>query len=229
MGRLCETSRHRAQLSRIQSNCNYNNSNNNKKEPFALITPNNEIKTTEIYHSETVITNRIIEKKNKSINNNQNQIRKHPLQQIDQEQQQQTKQHRHCPHCRHLEKQCSNVIDGRQQPNKQQLPSKISTNHQNDINRSNVVNRSLLFSQQLLPIGNLIIEKLTQFVKFSTNNEIPEKLSTTGSTTTTTASNNHHSHYLVRQSLCLYAASSVLLALCYLTTPIMATDTPHPM
>ncbi|XP_055607863.1 uncharacterized protein LOC129755407 isoform X19 [Uranotaenia lowii] len=42
--------------------------------------------------------------------------------------------------------------------------------------------------------------------------------------TTTTSS-----HYLVRHSLCLYAASSVLLALCYLTIPTVASETPHPM
>lgn len=42
------------------------------------------------------------------------------------------------------------------------------------------------------------------------------------------ATTTNNSHYLVRQSLCLYAASSVILALCYLTTPV-ASDTPHPM
>lgn len=44
------------------------------------------------------------------------------------------------------------------------------------------------------------------------------------------SSNLSHSHYLVRQSICLYAASSVILALCYLTTPSSATETPsHPV
>ena len=38
-----------------------------------------------------------------------------------------------------------------------------------------------------------------------------------------TSSNLSHSHYLVRQSICLYAASSVILALCYLATPSSAT------
>ncbi|XP_058122899.1 gamma-aminobutyric acid receptor subunit alpha-4 [Anopheles ziemanni] len=37
------------------------------------------------------------------------------------------------------------------------------------------------------------------------------------------------SHHLVRHSLCLYAASSVLLALCYLTIPTVASDTAHPI
>jgi hypothetical protein len=40
--------------------------------------------------------------------------------------------------------------------------------------------------------------------------------------TATTSSNISHSHYLVRQSICLYAASSVILALCYLTTTVSA-------
>lgn len=37
------------------------------------------------------------------------------------------------------------------------------------------------------------------------------------------SSNLSHSHYLVRQSICLYAASSVILALCYFATPSSAT------
>jgi Tfp pilus assembly major pilin PilA len=46
---------------------------------------------------------------------------------------------------------------------------------------------------------------------------------TTAATTTSTSSSNlSHSHYVVRQSICLYAASSVILALCYLTTPTSA-------
>ncbi|XP_055537184.1 glutamate-gated chloride channel isoform X19 [Wyeomyia smithii] len=51
--------------------------------------------------------------------------------------------------------------------------------------------------------------------------------STTTTTTTTTKPSN--SHYLVRHSLCLYAASSVILALCYLTIPTVASDAPHTM
>lgn len=45
------------------------------------------------------------------------------------------------------------------------------------------------------------------------------------------SSNLSHSHYLVRQSICLYAASSVILALCYLATPSSATaESPsHPV
>jgi hypothetical protein len=42
-----------------------------------------------------------------------------------------------------------------------------------------------------------------------------------GSTFATSSSNISHSH-LVRQSICFYAASSVILALCYLTTPTSA-------
>ncbi|XP_059615743.1 glutamate-gated chloride channel isoform X2 [Phlebotomus argentipes] len=37
------------------------------------------------------------------------------------------------------------------------------------------------------------------------------------------------SHCLVRHSLCLYAASSFILALCYLATPTAASDTAHPI
>lgn len=40
--------------------------------------------------------------------------------------------------------------------------------------------------------------------------------------TYSSSSNLTHSHHLVRQSICLYAASSVILALCYLATPSSA-------
>lgn len=45
------------------------------------------------------------------------------------------------------------------------------------------------------------------------------------------SSNLSHSHYLVRQSICLYAASSVILALCYLATPSSASaeSASHPV
>lgn len=49
----------------------------------------------------------------------------------------------------------------------------------------------------------------------------------TGTTTTNQTRPATSSHYLVRHSLCLYAASSVILALCYLTIPTVASDTPH--
>ncbi|KAL7046813.1 hypothetical protein ACKWTF_002718 [Chironomus riparius] len=51
----------------------------------------------------------------------------------------------------------------------------------------------------------------------------------TGSTNTTSSSNISCSHYIVRQSICLYAASSVILALCYLTTPTSAEAASHPV
>lgn len=63
-------------------------------------------------------------------------------------------------------------------------------------------------------IGNVVVSRLSQLFGFNLCHK------------PTTATNN--SHHLVRQSLCLYAASSVILALCYLTTPV-ASDTPHPM
>lgn len=57
---------------------------------------------------------------------------------------------------------------------------------------------------------------------------------TTTTTTTTTSSTTttvtySHSQYLVRQSLCLYAASSFLLVLCYLATTAAAAEAAHPM
>jgi hypothetical protein len=54
------------------------------------------------------------------------------------------------------------------------------------------------------------------------------------STTSSSSSSNlslTNSHYYIRQSICLYAASSVILALCYLVTPsTAATDSAsHPV
>ncbi|XP_037043103.1 gamma-aminobutyric acid receptor subunit alpha-6 isoform X3 [Bradysia coprophila] len=63
-------------------------------------------------------------------------------------------------------------------------------------------------------IGNVVVSRFSQLLGFNLCHK------------PTTATTN--SHHLVRQSLCLYAASSVILALCYLTTPV-ASDTPHPI
>lgn len=63
-------------------------------------------------------------------------------------------------------------------------------------------------------IRNVITEKLSQLIRFSISNG--NKATITGS------------HYLVRHSLCFYAASSVILALCYLTSPV-ASEATHPM
>ncbi|XP_058831258.1 gamma-aminobutyric acid receptor subunit alpha-4 isoform X12 [Topomyia yanbarensis] len=52
---------------------------------------------------------------------------------------------------------------------------------------------------------------------------------TATTTTATAAAKASSSHYLVRHSLCLYAASSVILALCYLTIPTVASEAPHTM
>ncbi|XP_063702212.1 gamma-aminobutyric acid receptor subunit alpha-4 isoform X4 [Culicoides brevitarsis] len=43
------------------------------------------------------------------------------------------------------------------------------------------------------------------------------------------AQHHHSSCGLVKHSLCLYAASSIIIALCYLTTPIVAYDQVHPI
>jgi hypothetical protein len=56
--------------------------------------------------------------------------------------------------------------------------------------------------------------------------------STTGNinlTTASTSSHHNNSFGLVKHSLCFYAASSVIIALCYLTTPIAAYDSVHPI
>lgn len=72
--------------------------------------------------------------------------------------------------------------------------------------------------------------------RFSSENGIRTKTSTKNVRNSTLActsssSNNSNSHYLVRQSIRFYAASSVILALCYLTTPISASidSASHPV
>lgn len=64
-------------------------------------------------------------------------------------------------------------------------------------------------------ISNVVISRLSQLISFNLSHK---------STRTSTATN---SHCAVRHSLCLYAASSVILALCYLTTLAAASDTNH--
>lgn len=51
----------------------------------------------------------------------------------------------------------------------------------------------------------------------------------TTTTKTSSSHNNRSSCGLVKHSLWLYAASSIIIALCYLTTPIVAYDAVHPM
>lgn len=51
----------------------------------------------------------------------------------------------------------------------------------------------------------------------------------TTTTTTTVTSSTSQSQYFVRQSLCLYAASSFLLVLCYFATAVTAAEAAHPM
>lgn len=60
-------------------------------------------------------------------------------------------------------------------------------------------------------------------------NNCRSKISTANTTTPSSPSHHHNSCGLVKHSLCLYAASSIIIALCYLTTPIVAYDTVHPM
>lgn len=102
--------------------------------------------------------------------------------------------------------------------------------------------------QDLNYIGHVVLSRLSQFVNFSqcnTTAKVPpsppltkhatQRPETTHLPPTLTApppaaSTTTNSHYVLRQSLCLYAASSVILALCYLTSPATAAaDTPHPM
>lgn len=52
---------------------------------------------------------------------------------------------------------------------------------------------------------------------------------TTTLSSSPSSSHHHNSCGLVKHSLCLYAASSIIIALCYLTTPIVAYDAVHPM
>ncbi|XP_041773648.1 glutamate-gated chloride channel isoform X11 [Anopheles merus] len=73
---------------------------------------------------------------------------------------------------------------------------------------------------QPVPVGNRAHRQPTQFHAPSVHRDVA------ASPTTSRPASSHH---LVRHSLCLYAASSVLLALCYLTIPTVASDTAHPI
>lgn len=52
---------------------------------------------------------------------------------------------------------------------------------------------------------------------------------TSTTATTSTVTSSHSSLCIVRQSLCLYAASSFILALCYFATTASAAEAAHPM
>nr|XP_040241599.2 gamma-aminobutyric acid receptor subunit alpha-4 isoform X8 [Anopheles coluzzii] len=71
-----------------------------------------------------------------------------------------------------------------------------------------------------VPLGHRAHRQPTQFYAPSVQRDVA------ASPTTSRPASSHH---LVRHSLCLYAASSVLLALCYLTIPTVASDTAHPI
>uniref|UniRef100_A0A6E8VMG6 Ig-like domain-containing protein n=1 Tax=Anopheles coluzzii TaxID=1518534 RepID=A0A6E8VMG6_ANOCL len=73
---------------------------------------------------------------------------------------------------------------------------------------------------QPVPLGHRAHRQPTQFHAPSVQRDVAAS---------PTASRPASSHHLVRHSLCLYAASSVLLALCYLTIPTVASDTAHPI
>uniref|UniRef100_A0ABK8FGJ2 PH-sensitive chloride channel n=2 Tax=Anopheles gambiae TaxID=7165 RepID=A0ABK8FGJ2_ANOGA len=73
---------------------------------------------------------------------------------------------------------------------------------------------------QPVPLGHRAHRQPTQFHAPSVQRDV------VASPTTSRPASSHH---LVRHSLCLYAASSVLLALCYLTIPTVASDTAHPI
>ncbi|XP_040159654.1 glutamate-gated chloride channel isoform X25 [Anopheles arabiensis] len=73
---------------------------------------------------------------------------------------------------------------------------------------------------QPVPLGHRAHRQPTQFHAPSVQRDVA------ASPTTSRPASSHH---LVRHSLCLYAASSVLLALCYLTIPTVASDTAHPI
>lgn len=80
------------------------------------------------------------------------------------------------------------------------------------------------------PIGHGIVKRITQLISFNPGHQ-GSTPTASAATTTTTASTTvtSHSQHLVRQSLCLYAASSFILALCYFTTSAAAAEAVHPM
>lgn len=97
------------------------------------------------------------------------------------------------------------------------------------------------------PIGTGIAKRITQLISFKSGHQestpsltslpplpattaMPTSTKSTTSTTSTTTSTSVTSHrYLVRQSLCLYAASSFILVLCYFATSAAAIEVVHPM
>ncbi|CAO1353653.1 unnamed protein product [Diamesa serratosioi] len=101
-------------------------------------------------------------------------------------------------------------------------------------------NSNKIFKQSSLPLGPFIpnSQLATASTNITTNNSTTT--ATTNTTTTHNANNNLNNNnnnnnsnnkntttVFCRQSLCFYAASSVILALCYFTTPSAATEAAH--
>lgn len=81
------------------------------------------------------------------------------------------------------------------------------------------------------PIGHGFVKRITQLISFNPGHQgsTPSATETTAASTTASTTVTSHSQYLVRQSLCLYAASSFILVLCYFATSATAAEAVHPM
>ena len=88
----------------------------------------------------------------------------------------------------------------------------------------NVVNRGTTHYLQKYRVNRSAVSSSPSFPDTRKSQSSQPVAQNHASTTTTTSS-----QYIVRHSLFLYVASSVVLALCYLTVPIAASDTVHPM
>ncbi|KAJ6644484.1 Glutamate-gated chloride channel, partial [Pseudolycoriella hygida] len=121
-----------------------------------------------------------------------------------------------CERARHKSKDKSKVPQKRLKPNEIDDNYHLKESIENKINGKPHICETFFTTTtpDLNNIGNVVVSRFSQLLGLNICHK------------STAATNN--SHYLVRQSLCLYAASSVILALCYLTTPV-ASDTPHPI
>lgn len=123
-----------------------------------------------------------------------------------------------CERARQKSKEKSKIQQDRSKPNDIGEHYRIKERIENKVNGQPHIYETF-FTTTTTPdlnnIGNVVVSRFSQLLGLNLCHK------------STTATNN--SHYLVRQSLCLYAASSVILALCYLTTPVASDATPHPM
>lgn len=88
-------------------------------------------------------------------------------------------------------------------------------------------NSNKIIKQSSLPLGPFIPKSQATASTNTTNTTSTTHNANNYNNNNTNSNNKYTTTVFCRQSLCFYAASSVILALCYFTTPSAATEAAH--